>query len=207
MSAMNNIYWIGGASGAGKSTMARRLAKSHGLTIYDTDQRMGDHVSRAVAQGNCPYLESFLSMTMDQRWLERSPGEMLDSFHWYRGEGFEFILEDLLKLANAGPVIAEGFRLLPGLVHPRLNRRNQAIWLVPTPAFRRQAFETTGSLWDIAGQTSNPELALAKLLARDALFGERLESQLELADLPVMRVDGRRSETELAADIALHFDL
>ena len=42
-----SVYWIGGGSGAGKSTIARRLAAEHGLKHYATDDVMGDHVKRS----------------------------------------------------------------------------------------------------------------------------------------------------------------
>jgi hypothetical protein len=32
---------------------------------------------------------------------------MLDTFHWFHGEGFDLIVEDLIELAAEQPVIAE----------------------------------------------------------------------------------------------------
>jgi adenylylsulfate kinase-like enzyme len=45
-SRLRHVYWIGGASGSGKSTIARRLADRHGLRLYSTDEVMGDHAHR-----------------------------------------------------------------------------------------------------------------------------------------------------------------
>jgi hypothetical protein len=45
---------------------------------------------------------------------------MLETFHWFRGEGFSMIIEDILRLPKEPGVIAEGFRLLPHLVEPLL---------------------------------------------------------------------------------------
>ncbi|WP_279581541.1 hypothetical protein [Fodinicola feengrottensis] len=122
------VYWIGGGSGAGKSTIARRLAGEYGLGHYATDDAMADHASRC---GDCPYVAEFLAMDMDERWLNRSPQVMLDTFHWFRGEGFELIVQEL-----STEVIVEGFRLLPRLVKPHLDERTHAVWLLPTPHFR-----------------------------------------------------------------------
>ena len=33
---LQHVYWIGGGSGAGKSTIARRVAAQHGLHVYVT---------------------------------------------------------------------------------------------------------------------------------------------------------------------------
>jgi hypothetical protein len=58
-------------------------------------------------------------MSMDERWVNRSPETMLETFHWFRGEGFGPIVEDLLALPAEPGVVAEGFRLLPHLVGDR----------------------------------------------------------------------------------------
>jgi 2-phosphoglycerate kinase len=135
---LSHVYWIGGGSCAGKSTIARRLATEHGLQLYATDDLMADHARRSTP-ADCPLLHEFMAMDMDQRWVDRSPAEMLQTFHWFRGEGFSMIVEDILRLPREPAVIVEGFRLLPRLVNPLLAVNKQAVWLLPAPEFR-QAF-------------------------------------------------------------------
>src|SRR5205807_6724043 len=109
---LRGVYWIGGGSGAGKSTVARRLADQYGLRLYATDDVMADH-SRLMRPADSPLLRAFAAMDMDERWVSRPPRAMLETFHWFQGEGFGLIVDDLLRLAGSGPgVIAEGFRLL-----------------------------------------------------------------------------------------------
>jgi hypothetical protein len=139
-SRLRHVYWIGGASGAGKSTIARRLVDKHGLRLYSTDEAMGDHAHRWLPE-DCPNLTEFVKMSMDQRWVDRSPQTMLETFHWFLGEGFDLIVEDLLALPPDQGVIAEGFRLLPHLVKPLLHDPSRCVWLIPTPEFRLVAFE------------------------------------------------------------------
>jgi adenylylsulfate kinase-like enzyme len=81
------VYWIGGTSGAAKSTVARHIAERHDMELYSTDEVMGDHARRYTSQ-DCPLLNSFINMTMDERWVERTPKEMFKTFHWFHGEGF-----------------------------------------------------------------------------------------------------------------------
>jgi hypothetical protein len=105
------VFWIGGGSGGGKTTIAGGLARRHHLRHVSTDDAMPDHASRLSAT-EAPQLDAFRAMSMDERWVTRSPREMLQTFHWFRGEGFDLIVEDLLSLPTS----------------PRSHRR----W-VPTP--------------------------------------------------------------------------
>lgn len=201
---LRHVYWLGGGSGSGKSTIARRLANRHGLQLYTTDEAMGDHGSR-IAPEDGPFLTEFIAMDMDQRWLNRSPETMLETFHWFRGEGFHLIVEDLLALPRDRPVLAEGFRLLPGLVQPLCAVSDQAVWLLPSPGFRRSAFESRGGLWTIAGKTTNPEAALRNLLERDRLFTDRLREETKRLGLRAIEVDASLTEDDLAAQVGSAF--
>jgi hypothetical protein len=195
------VYWIGGGSGAGKSTIARRLTREKGLQMYDTDRVMPEHAARLTAE-EAPMLARFSAMDMDERWALRTPQEMLGTFHWFRGEGFALILDDLVQLPAHPPVVVEGFRLLPHLVAPHLDGPSRAVWLLPTPDFRRAAIESRGSLWQIAGRTSDPERALHNLLDRDRMFTERLSAETARLGLPVIPVEVGMTEDELTARVA-----
>lgn len=193
---LRHVYWIGGGSASGKSTIARRLAAEHGLRLYSTDDAMSDHARRSTPENN-QFLTEFMAMDMDERWVARSPATMLETFHWFRGEGFDLIVEDLLGLPAEPPVVAEGFRLLPHLVKPLLAVPTHAVWLLPTPGFRQAALESRGSSWAIAGKTSDPETALRNLLERDRMFTDRLRKETTRLGLPVIEVDTGTTEEEL----------
>lgn len=60
-----NIYWLGGSSGAGKTTIAQLIAENYGYELYSTDSAMGDHALRCSAT-DCRQLEKFREMTMDE---------------------------------------------------------------------------------------------------------------------------------------------
>jgi cytidylate kinase len=203
---LRHVYWIGGASGSGKSTIARRLAALHGFRVYSTDDVMSDHASRSTPEES-PFLARFMGMNMDERWLIRSPETMLETFHWFRGEGFGLIVQDLLALPKEPSVIVEGFRLLPHLVKPLPAVPDHAVWLVPTPRFRRAAFDDRGSLWAIAGKTTDPEKALRNLQERDRMFTDQLYKDTKRLELRAIEIDTTMTEEDLATQVAGAFGL
>jgi hypothetical protein len=203
---LRHIHWIGGGSGAGKSTIARLLAEEYGLRLYHCDDTQSAHTARSNAADH-PLLHAFLGMTMDERWVKRTPEEMFRTFHGFHGEGFSLILEDLLDLPTDVPVLVEGYKLLPSLVFPLLSRSDQAVWLIPTPEWRCTALTRRGSLWSIAGRTSNPETALANLLARDALYTEEVARQAAALQLPTIEVNGSATLDELVERATYCLDL
>lgn len=203
---LRHIRWLGGGSGAGKTTIARTLAAEHGLQIYSCDATIAAHASR-LTPDEAPLLHAFLSMDMDERWLNRSPEVMLATFPWFAGEGFGLIVDDLLALPLEPPIIAEGFRLLPRLVAPLLSLPRQAAWLAPTPAFRSSAFERRGFTWEIPNKTSQPQRALSNLLIRDRLFTEQVMAEATALRLAVIEIDSKQSIGEVSARVAAALSL
>ncbi len=204
---LEHVYWIGGGSCAGKSTIANRLAAQLGLRVYATDDMMADHARRS-SPADSPLLHSFMAMDMDERWVNRSPQTMLNTFHWFRGEGFKFIIDDLLSLPREPGVIVEGFRVLPELVNSHLSTLRNAVWLLPTPQFRQSMVESrAGTVWGFLGKTSNPEKALCNLLERDRLFTERVREETKRLGLPAIDVDNTTTADDLVQRVGDLFGL
>jgi hypothetical protein len=204
---LRHINWIGGGSGSGKSTVASRIAAQHGLRLYVTDDMMADH-ARRNSHEDCPLLHTFLAMNMDERWANRTPETMIETFHWFRGEGFNFIIEDLLRLPREPGVIVEGFRLLPRLVKPLLAAPGRAVWLLPTPDFRQAVVKSRGGAgWGFLAKTSDPGRALRNLLERDRIFTDLLREETARLGLLAIEVDTKTTEDDLARRVTEVFGL
>ncbi|GAB4000750.1 hypothetical protein GCM10029992_33790 [Glycomyces albus] len=143
-----------------------------------------------------------MAMDMDRRWVERSPLTMLETFHWFRGEGFDLIAEDLRAMPPGPPVLAEGFRLLPRLVAP-LAAAGRAVWLLPTAEFRRAAIRSRSEAgWQFLRDTSDPDRAARNLAERDRLFTDRLRGEVARLGLPAVEIGTGMSEDEVFATVA-----
>lgn len=207
--SLPRALWVGGGSGAGKSTVAARLAGRHGLRRYDTDAAMADHARRCPPQ-RCPRLAAFLAMSPDERWVDRPPREMLETFHWYAGEGFDLVVENVAAMGPGPVVVVEGFRLLPRLVAPLLGAGSAGSTggrLLPTPRFREAAFARRGTTGSITGTTGDPARALANLLERDALFTEVLREEVGRLGLAAIGVDAGDGEDDVLAKVEIALGL
>ncbi|HSE18174.1 MAG TPA: hypothetical protein VLB46_14050 [Pyrinomonadaceae bacterium] len=198
---LKHVYWIGGGSAAGKSTIARRIAAQHDLRVYATDDVMADH-ARGSSPEDRPLLHKFMEMDMDERWVNRSPQTMLETFHWFKGEGFNLIIEDILRLPRETSVIVEGFRLLPHLVKPLLSEAGRAVWLLPSAEFRQTVIESRGgSGWGFLATTTEPERALCNLLERDRMFTDILREETTRLGLRAIEVDTTTTEDDLTRQV------
>ena len=206
MAELDHIRWVGGGSGAGKTTVARRIAEQSGLRIYSTAATIGVHASK-LSEAAAPLTAGFRRMGMDERWVLREPREMYRTFPWFHGEGFELLIEDLHALPTDRITLVEGFRLLPHLVRPLLAAPAHAVWLIPTPGFRREVFAARDPSQAFWLRTTDPERALANLLVRDELFTDAIAAGAVRDGLTTVVVDGRQPIDPTVAAIADQFDL
>src|SRR5207237_2317960 len=107
-----DVLWIGGGTGSGKSSMAIALAQTYGLERYNYDWHDARDHSDRTRPDRHPMRSAFLAMSLDDQWVNRTPGQMVEAELAEFAERFEMVLEDLAGLA-AARVVVDGFGLLP----------------------------------------------------------------------------------------------
>lgn len=203
--ALAHVLWIGGPPDTGKTSIARLLAERYGLQVYHFDRHEPAHFARVDPfRHPALYAAHPDRMTPQERWLGQPPDEMARSTIASWTERFGMALEDLLAMPATPGIVAEGPGFFPECVAPLISDSRQAVWLVPSEPFKRASAAARGKP-GARYETTDPARATENLIQRDLLMGEHVERGARERGLVVLRVDGTRDLTEMAALVEAHF--
>ncbi len=200
----DHVYWLGGSPCAGKSSIADRLAVTHGLDLYRCDDAYYRHLTMISPEAQ-PLLSRLANASCDDLWMRPVAQQVDEELAVYREE-FPLIQADLAALPRSRPVIAEGAALLPelldGLADPA-----RAIWVVPTADFQQTHYARREWRHDVVRECADPERAWRNWMSRDISFARRVAEDARARGFEVLVVDGSRSLDEMIRAVATHFGL
>lgn len=200
-----HVLWLGGPPDCGKTSIATELARAHDLQVYHFDRHEIEHFSRVdPIRHPSLYRAHPDRMTAEERWLGSLPESMARETIACWTERFSMVVEDLLHLPSAQAIVAEGPGFFPECLAPHLTSATQAIWLVPTPAFKTETAIRRGKPGS-RFETSDPERAQRNLIERDLLMGAHVRRCANQLNLPVYEVDGTKNLTQVLGDIEAYF--
>jgi hypothetical protein len=172
------VLWIGGPPGSGKTTVATRLVRRHGLRWYNADTRTWAHRDRALREGN-EAARRWEELTPHERHTSTTPAEKFEmSLHRERGP---MVVDDLRALPPSPLTVAEGSTVSAALVAAP----GRSVWLIPTP-----------------------ELQHARLNERDGnanqlylLLAAEIEREAREHDAPILMIDPSQTVEDTVAAV------
>ena len=202
-----HVYWLGGSSCSGKTTLARLLAERHGLQTYHCDDYFQEHAAR-VDPVRHPYFAHIKDLQPEQL-LMRPVDVQVEELYRFYDEEFEMVVEDLLAMPDSTPVVVEGAGLRPTRVLEHVPHPRQALWLTVSAGFRRRVYqERRGKLMrDMLSKCADPQKALANWQSRDQQRARSLTEELAALALPELRVDGGRTVEDNITEVSRRFGL
>jgi len=211
LARVDTVLWVGGAQWAGKTTVARLLAARYPLVVYAYDYHDArSHSARARADADrFPAYNALLAALdddPDRVWSDPSPEQMAERELAVFSERFQMVLEDLSALAEATPVLAEGWGLRPDLVAPHLAAPEQAIFLVPTRSFRQSQLDALDRAKRLrVSGLQEPTRAQRNRVERDLLLSDDVVARASALGLPVLEVDGTEDAPAVAERVERQF--
>jgi hypothetical protein len=198
-----DALWICGGTDAGKTTIARLLALTWTLALYEYDRTDIAH-HRRLAETSDGYRD-FLEQSPEERWLGAPPEALAERALRSFEDRFPLVLHDLEGLAQRGrPVLVEGFGLTADLVAEVEPDRRRVVFLFPTEAFKRESWARRGKP-GFPVEVSDAARARDVLWARDMLLNAALRAGAEARGFDIIEVDGSRSAEQSATLLAERF--
>jgi hypothetical protein len=179
------VLWIGGPPATGKTSIATRLARRHGLRWYNADTRTWLHRDRALREGNAA-AQRWEAMSVEERW-SAAPAELLKL--WLHVERGPMVVDDVRALPESPVLVAEGSTVPPSVVSSGIAAPRQAVWLLPTPDFHRAR---------LAGHPPGARTLYSAM-------AEQIERDVRESCAPTLTVDGSRSLHEVLATVEERF--
>ena len=200
-----NIYYIGGSTCAGKSSVAEILSKKHDLYYFKTDDFL-DRYMQAGARKGYPVCRKTAGMSAEQIWMREPLLQCREEFDIYR-EIFEFVAADLDRIEWKGGIITEGTAYLPELMKQFGVPGSRYIVITPTKEFQVIHYRKRAFVPLVLEGCSDKEKAFRNWMDRDVLFAQEVRRQCHKENYVSVINDGNMDLDELANLVAAHFEL
>jgi 2-phosphoglycerate kinase len=190
------VILIGGAPLSGKTAAARVIGERCSMPVISTDH-LGEAARAVTTPASHGDLHACAHIDYREYYTSKLPERLLDEAlraHRALWPAIEAVIRRHLEWA--GPLVIEGWALLPDLVATIQARRLGAVWLeAPEPTMRLR-LQAEG---DFVRGAADPGLLVERFVSRSVRMSEWLRQQASARGLPYVMLSGRESPHDVAS--------
>lgn len=174
---MEQVFFIGGSTCSGKSTLARSLARQRGWRHFCVDDHLGEYAARGEESGGA-ICAKHAGMSLSEFWM-RDPKEQCEELVEFYHEVFPFVLGDLVLEAMASdvPVVAEGIAFLPELLNESGVDSKHCAYLVAARPLHDELYRARAWTSQLLEGCEDRSRAFQLWMERDNLFAQHVRRQ------------------------------
>lgn len=210
LSQHEQVYWVVGGSGSGKTTVCQTLAKTYRLTLYDMDAHIYGAYHGRFTPNRHPVNSQWAAAPNGLAWLLDMSWAQFGSFNKAAvPEYLDLLAEDLAALPANTPVLIDG-----GIVHTAVAAHalptRQMVCLVRSGRSSAEIWcetEERLGMKAMIDQLPNPVTAWQKFLAFDEQITQTIVQESRAASIAICTREESDSVAVLARRVADALDL
>ena len=189
-----SVILIGGPPMIGKTTTARRLAARLDYGLMSTDD-VGQSIQAVTTPDSHPELHTMSGIDYREYYVSRSTERLIQDAEGQHQATWPAVEAVVRSHADwAGPIVIEGWTLMPEAV-ASLNLRGVAsLWMVTDEGLLEQRIRSNQDFWRGA---SDEELMIQRFLERSVWHNNRTTARAEQLGLKVVYVEPDATPDEL----------
>ena len=188
--SIENVYWLGGGSCAGKTTLGKMLEINNGFSYYNGEtqkffkQGLMDHV---------PILKEFrLEKESHDNWewfFSLPAGKMTLIFLTYARENVSLIMDEVLDVAHGGKVVIDTIFGHPSDIS-RVGTLSNAVFLIADSSFQENEWHKRTWPKKVMANMENPDDVLNNWIKMHKMVNESIIADCEKCNVDYVVTSG-----------------
>ncbi|MDL2206517.1 hypothetical protein LJC33_06360 [Eubacteriales bacterium OttesenSCG-928-N13] len=184
-----SVYYLGGGTCCGKSTVTELLCKKYGLRLFKQDDYLFDYLEQLAKAGHDIAVKQS-DQSMEETWLGSDAIKMCDEEMQLYAAMLPLSQTAIATLPGQGDILAEGVGFLPNLMHDAgVDKRHYAC-MIPTPVFRLDEYAKRPWISHFLKDVSDKDAAFKNWMERDARLSDAAFAQAQSFGYSTYVVDG-----------------
>jgi 2-phosphoglycerate kinase len=196
------VILIGGAPGAGKTTLGRNLAIRLGCTSLTIDDLMTAARVVTTPQSH-PGLHMLKGKTGSDYFTNTEPEQLIADAQRQHEEAWPIVDKIVRSHASASgsPIVIDGWAMRPGSIAAMGLDNIASFWFVIDRNVLEQREKANT---DFLNTSPNPARMLRNFLARSFWYNDLIQREASEHSLPIIKQDGSRSVESLCDEVLSH---